>query len=68
MSSDENESLHSDADLNDENPNSEDNLSGGEGEDDVVQDNDDVDFSPEKSLKRKVSFIIFFTFLTSYSL
>ncbi|KAF7639746.1 Transcription elongation factor SPT5 [Meloidogyne graminicola] len=53
MSSDENESLHSDADLNDENPNSEDNLSGGEGEDDVVQDNDDVDFSPEKSLKRK---------------
>nr|CAD2168645.1 unnamed protein product [Meloidogyne enterolobii] len=56
MSSDENESVHSDADLNEEPVNSDDNLSGGE--EDTTQDTiddqeDDNNFEKERSLKRK---------------
>ncbi|KAL7072356.1 hypothetical protein ACQ4LE_008989 [Meloidogyne hapla] len=55
MSSDENESIHSDADLND--INSDDNLSGGEGQEgDQLQDSDNQEDGislKEKSLKRK---------------
>jgi len=61
MSSDENESVHSDADLNEEPVNSDDNLSGGE--EDTTQDTiddqeEDNNFEKERSLKRKVWFIL----------